>query len=100
MWYMNMCVHAFMCICMHACMRACIHVCTYMRVRACVCTYVRVKVHHAWLLNIYNSVMLYTSTTLYACPSQTGWHGKTPALPVFGDGENAVPTIHVHDLAR
>lgn len=31
---------------------------------------------------------------------QSGWHGEAPALTVFGDGENAVPTIHVYDLAR
>lgn len=31
---------------------------------------------------------------------QSAWHGDTPALPVFGDGANILPTIHVHDLAR
>ncbi|NXO38436.1 KAD7 kinase, partial [Locustella ochotensis] len=27
------------------------------------------------------------------------WLGETPAIPVFGDGNNIVPTIHIHDLA-
>ncbi|XP_063188884.1 adenylate kinase 7 isoform X2 [Chroicocephalus ridibundus] len=28
-----------------------------------------------------------------------GWLSETPALPVFGDGNNFIPTIHVVDLA-
>ncbi|NXB78390.1 KAD7 kinase, partial [Donacobius atricapilla] len=28
-----------------------------------------------------------------------GWLGETPAIPVFGDGNNIIPTIHIHDLA-
>nr|XP_009673899.1 PREDICTED: adenylate kinase 7 [Struthio camelus australis] len=27
------------------------------------------------------------------------WLSETPAIPVFGDGNNFIPTIHVHDLA-
>ncbi|NXO66125.1 KAD7 kinase, partial [Phainopepla nitens] len=27
------------------------------------------------------------------------WLGETPAIPVFGDGTNIIPTIHIHDLA-
>ncbi|NXM64274.1 KAD7 kinase, partial [Illadopsis cleaveri] len=27
------------------------------------------------------------------------WLGETPAIPVFGDGDNIVPTIHIRDLA-
>ncbi|NXD34417.1 KAD7 kinase, partial [Copsychus sechellarum] len=27
------------------------------------------------------------------------WLGETPAIPVFGDGKNIIPTIHIHDLA-
>ncbi|NXS02885.1 KAD7 kinase, partial [Oxylabes madagascariensis] len=27
------------------------------------------------------------------------WLGETPAIPVFGDGNNIIPTIHIHDLA-
>ncbi|NXH40484.1 KAD7 kinase, partial [Dicaeum eximium] len=27
------------------------------------------------------------------------WLGETPAIPVFGDGKNFIPTIHVRDLA-
>ncbi|NXQ52349.1 KAD7 kinase, partial [Anthoscopus minutus] len=27
------------------------------------------------------------------------WVGETPAIPVFGDGKNIIPTIHIHDLA-
>ncbi|NXO19695.1 KAD7 kinase, partial [Cisticola juncidis] len=27
------------------------------------------------------------------------WLGETPVIPVFGDGNNFIPTIHVHDLA-
>ncbi|NXM80679.1 KAD7 kinase, partial [Oenanthe oenanthe] len=27
------------------------------------------------------------------------WLGETPAIPVFGDGKNIVPTIHIRDLA-
>jgi adenylate kinase len=30
---------------------------------------------------------------------KSAWHGDTPALPVFGDGTNILPTIHIHDLA-
>lgn len=29
---------------------------------------------------------------------QSAWHGQLPYLPVFGDGNNVVPTIHVLDL--
>lgn len=28
------------------------------------------------------------------------WYGGIAHLPVFGDGQNFVPTIHVLDLAR
>ncbi|NXR50358.1 KAD7 kinase, partial [Hippolais icterina] len=27
------------------------------------------------------------------------WLGETPAIPVFGDGNNIIPTIHIYDLA-
>ncbi|XP_063255396.1 adenylate kinase 7 isoform X2 [Prinia subflava] len=27
------------------------------------------------------------------------WLGETPAIPVFGDGNNFIPTIHIRDLA-
>ncbi|NXA91270.1 KAD7 kinase, partial [Melanocharis versteri] len=27
------------------------------------------------------------------------WLGETPAIPVFGDGSNIIPTIHIRDLA-
>ncbi|XP_072786485.1 adenylate kinase 7 isoform X7 [Taeniopygia guttata] len=27
------------------------------------------------------------------------WLGETPAIPVFGDGNNVIPTIHIRDLA-
>ncbi|NWR01811.1 KAD7 kinase, partial [Paradoxornis webbianus] len=27
------------------------------------------------------------------------WLGETPAIPVFGDGDNIIPTIHIRDLA-
>ncbi|NXX21687.1 KAD7 kinase, partial [Podargus strigoides] len=27
------------------------------------------------------------------------WHSETPAIPVFGDGNNFIPTIHILDLA-
>jgi adenylate kinase len=27
------------------------------------------------------------------------WLGEIPALPVFGDGTNVIPAIHVLDLA-
>ncbi|NXX34118.1 KAD7 kinase, partial [Nicator chloris] len=27
------------------------------------------------------------------------WLGETPVIPVFGDGNNIIPTIHIHDLA-
>nr|XP_028572015.1 adenylate kinase 7 isoform X1 [Podarcis muralis] len=27
------------------------------------------------------------------------WLGETPAIPIFGDGRNAIPTIHIVDLA-
>ncbi|NXE27443.1 KAD7 kinase, partial [Ardeotis kori] len=30
---------------------------------------------------------------------KTGWLSETPAMPVFGDGNNFIPTIHVLDLA-
>ncbi|XP_004698865.1 adenylate kinase 7 [Echinops telfairi] len=30
---------------------------------------------------------------------KTAWLGEVPALSVFGDGSNIIPTIHVHDLA-
>ncbi|NXW89019.1 KAD7 kinase, partial [Alopecoenas beccarii] len=30
---------------------------------------------------------------------KTGWLSETPAIPVFGDGNNFIPTIHVLDLA-
>ncbi|EMP30980.1 Adenylate kinase 7, partial [Chelonia mydas] len=30
---------------------------------------------------------------------KTAWLGETPAIPVFGDGNNFLPTIHVVDLA-
>ncbi|XP_068004981.1 adenylate kinase 7 [Melanerpes formicivorus] len=30
---------------------------------------------------------------------KTGWLSETPAIPVFGDGNNFIPTIHVVDLA-
>ncbi|XP_072313695.1 adenylate kinase 7 [Eucyclogobius newberryi] len=31
---------------------------------------------------------------------KTSWEGLEPEIPVFGDGANIVPTIHVNDLAR
>ncbi len=31
---------------------------------------------------------------------KSAWHGGIPYLPVYGDGQNFVPTIHVWDLAR
>ncbi|XP_075782732.1 adenylate kinase 7 isoform X2 [Pelodiscus sinensis] len=30
---------------------------------------------------------------------KTAWLGEVPAIPVFGDGKNFIPTIHVVDLA-
>lgn len=30
---------------------------------------------------------------------KAAWHGEMPALPVFGDGQNIVPTVHILDLA-
>ncbi|NWU32963.1 KAD7 kinase, partial [Hylia prasina] len=27
------------------------------------------------------------------------WLGETPAIPVYGDGNNVIPTIHIRDLA-
>ncbi|XP_065882861.1 adenylate kinase 7-like [Dysidea avara] len=30
---------------------------------------------------------------------KASWHGEIPALPVFGDGQNVIPTIHILDLA-
>uniref|UniRef100_A0A665TAB8 Adenylate kinase 7b n=1 Tax=Echeneis naucrates TaxID=173247 RepID=A0A665TAB8_ECHNA len=30
---------------------------------------------------------------------KTSWLGHEPAIPVFGDGNNMVPTIHINDLA-
>ncbi len=29
---------------------------------------------------------------------QCAWHGQLPHLPVYGDGNNVLPTIHVLDL--
>ena len=37
---------------------------------------------------------------LYEMCVQAAWHGELAALPVFGDGKNILPTIHVSDLAR
>ena len=31
---------------------------------------------------------------------KAAWHGGIPHLPVFGDGQNFLPTIHILDLAR
>jgi nucleoside-diphosphate-sugar epimerase len=31
---------------------------------------------------------------------KAAWLGDVPALPVFGNGQNIVPTIHIQDLAR
>lgn len=31
---------------------------------------------------------------------QAAWHAELAALPVFGDGKNVLPTIHISDLAR
>ncbi|XP_066199267.1 adenylate kinase 7 [Saccopteryx leptura] len=33
------------------------------------------------------------------CFFKSAWLGEVPALPVFGDGSNAIPAIHVLDLA-
>uniref|UniRef100_UPI0037E6FBCB adenylate kinase 7 n=1 Tax=Semicossyphus pulcher TaxID=241346 RepID=UPI0037E6FBCB len=30
---------------------------------------------------------------------KTSWLGRTHSIPVFGDGKNIVPTIHINDLA-
>jgi len=30
---------------------------------------------------------------------KSAWHGDTPSLQVFGDGQNMIPTIHILDLA-
>ncbi|KAG7226212.1 hypothetical protein INR49_002906 [Caranx melampygus] len=30
---------------------------------------------------------------------KTSWLGQEPEIPVFGDGNNIVPTIHIYDLA-
>ena len=40
-----------------------------------------------------------TLTAVFACV-QAAWHGELAALPVFGDGKNVLPTIHISDLAR
>ena len=37
---------------------------------------------------------------LYVDDPQAAWHGELAALPVFGDGKNVLPTIHINDLAR
>jgi len=31
---------------------------------------------------------------------KAAWRGKISCLPVFGDGQNLIPTIHILDLAR
>ncbi len=31
---------------------------------------------------------------------KTAWHGNIEYLPVFGDGQNVIPSIHILDLAR
>lgn len=31
---------------------------------------------------------------------QSAWLGKEKELPVFGDGQNVIPSIHVDDLAK
>uniref|UniRef100_A0A8C4XWG3 Adenylate kinase 7 n=1 Tax=Gopherus evgoodei TaxID=1825980 RepID=A0A8C4XWG3_9SAUR len=36
---------------------------------------------------------------IFHCFFKTAWLGETPAIPVFGDGNNFLPTIHVVDLA-
>ncbi|NWV78482.1 KAD7 kinase, partial [Dasyornis broadbenti] len=36
---------------------------------------------------------------LFHCFFKMCWLGETPAIPVFGDGKNNIPTIHIHDLA-
>ncbi|KAM9148287.1 adenylate kinase 7 [Pangshura tecta] len=36
---------------------------------------------------------------IFHCFFKTAWLGETPAIPVFGDGSNFLPTIHVVDLA-
>ncbi|CAL1576024.1 unnamed protein product [Knipowitschia caucasica] len=30
---------------------------------------------------------------------KTSWEGQAPQIPIFGDGTNIVPTIHINDLA-
>jgi adenylate kinase len=30
---------------------------------------------------------------------KAAWHGNQPALQCYGNGQNIVPIIHVHDLA-
>ncbi|NXP41158.1 KAD7 kinase, partial [Leiothrix lutea] len=37
--------------------------------------------------------------SLYSLYFQISWLGETPAIPVFGEGDNIVPTIHIRDLA-
>uniref|UniRef100_A0A8C0H7Y3 Adenylate kinase 7 n=2 Tax=Chelonoidis abingdonii TaxID=106734 RepID=A0A8C0H7Y3_CHEAB len=36
---------------------------------------------------------------IFHCFFKTAWLGETPAIPVFGGGNNFLPTIHVVDLA-
>jgi len=31
---------------------------------------------------------------------KAAWHGETSFLPIFGDGNNVIPTIHVLDVAK
>ena len=31
---------------------------------------------------------------------KSAWHGQAHFLPIFGDGSNIIPTIHVLDLAK
>ncbi len=66
-----MCVCVCVCVCVHACV--CMCVCVFVCV--CVCVYICVFL-------------------------QDAWHGASKALQVYGDGQNVLPTIHVHDLAR
>lgn len=35
---------------------------------------------------------------VHSSPAQTAWHGVLSYLPIFGDGANFLPTIHVLDL--
>ena len=48
---------------------------------------------------ISGSLSLHVYMTLYLSLFQSAWHGDTPALPVFNDGENIIPCIHIRDLA-